>query len=1428
MGFLDADPVHEQNVLNDARLTGMQFHADMSPAWYTMEPTAPLKGLASGVNAMAMLASDASIPVVSPILKPIDNLTGWKLEDWYLADNKKLHDAADYLKLDPKANGVLGDVVHGLFKLAPVAVVAAGTGGAAAIPVGAGGTFGYEGYQDALHQKMDTGTALGMGAITALSTWAGLKIPMHASAYLPTLKYATGLTVKEGLAANVAAGAIANVPLGMTTRGVTAEWLRANGYPDQAKNYEIFDQQALAVDLIMGGGFGAIGHYAPALLAKYKEWRDANKDAFNPSDKDAALALNEALHRQNDTAPGIAADLQTLDAHAREIDRAIRALVTGEPFTVGDGVTNGTWVENPSAEISRLSVAQAVAQHMGQDWVDLQHDTHQSDIAVLKAELEARGMDTSMLDLSGPALERQAAKANVELISEVPDSAFNGDLRHSLENSFYEPETESVQLANRGFRPDEIASLERAGLAADGVMSREQFASYDREVSHRLSGRSRPKVVAPSLNIPGAITGKMSQVKVGDIYRPTQWILVDVAQHQATLTKGENQFRDRANRVGSEAQIEKIANAPDVLQLLDSPLMDYGAPTMDRNGNIIGGNGRVEGLSRAYDRGTGNDYLGPLKDRLAQYGIDPAAADNMKKPVLMRAFVEDVNVKDTAIASNEGGGQRMSEPEQAKVDAHRLPDIRGLVLNDNGSISSVANKQQIMNWASKFPVIEQNTLIDSNGILSVQGERRFQNAILFQAFGDGGILNRLIESRDPEVRNVALALTRSGPKIAEAKASMVAGDMNPIDITPELTAAVEKLADLRRNGVKLAEYLLQNEMFGADQLSPEARKILVFLAENTRSVKAMSEMINSFFDQVKAAGNPNARNVFDLPPPTKPEILDAAIAATGKRVKNGELIETAPAADQQAAAELAQPAPQTLPREDTPDAPVNPGEEFLVVRAGSEEGLQSRNGASTQGLAAFLADADDPFSSVVAAKGQKLFVYAAKVDQPFGQYSTFNNKNGGRPGDAVGRREKHGGVWYSFPENGYESRLLYEIPMTEVRARLKELGFQDFDETGSIKGGEIIREMIAEKQKASETAQQPAPDLSNLSPGEHLQYRVDNDFEGLLKEYAQLPEAMGGKMVSGDIAKELSPDYMNDRTLAAEVHEAASSFAKKLYQHILDQPVPAGQDPVVLITGGGTGAGKSSGLDLQKDFLSTYNAIYDTTMGDLRSSEKKIQQALDAGREVVLQYVYREPVEAFVNGNLTRAMTQGRTVPISAHAESHIGSRDTIERLAEKYAGDDRVVIQAIDNSRGKGNQAFAPLDSLPKTDSKNLGADLYAALEKEYRNANISRAVYEATAARPREAQGVSGENGSGVLAEPAGGVADVPGTALQSQELKYLQDPEVGAALADHPEMLIPTETGQAMPASGALDIADANVLKAEADAPAFDAAITCMLRG
>ena len=72
--------------------------------------------------------------------------------------------------------------------------------------------------------------------------------------------------------------------------------------------------------------------------------------------------------------------------------------------------------------------------------------------------------------------------------SGVPDSAFNGDLREQLDRVF--ATGDSVPLANVGFRPDEVAALQEAGLAdASGSMSRDQWALYEEEVSRRLAER---------------------------------------------------------------------------------------------------------------------------------------------------------------------------------------------------------------------------------------------------------------------------------------------------------------------------------------------------------------------------------------------------------------------------------------------------------------------------------------------------------------------------------------------------------------------------------------------------------------------------------------------------------------------------------------------------------------------------------------------------------------------------------------------------------------------------------------------------------------------------------------------------------------------------------------------------------------------------
>lgn len=256
--------------------------------------------------------------------------------------------------------------------------------------------------------------------------------------------------------------------------------------------------------------------------------------------------------------------------------------------------------------------------------------------------------------------------------------------------------------------------------------------------------------------------------------------------------------------------------------------------------------------------------------------------------------------------------------------------------------------------------------------------------------------------------------------------------------------------------------------------------------------------------------------------------------------------------------------------------------------------------------------------------------------------------------------------------------------------------------------------------------------------------RLANDYDSLKAEYAQITNekgentTKGGRLLNTDEARELSPEYRADRTKSADVHEPSSALVKQMYADKLSQPTPAGLDNTVVFTAGGTGAGKSTGLGVMENVNSgVRNAeiVYDTNMNTFDSADKKVKQALDAGRKVNIIYTYRHPVEALEQGALTRASRMeaergtGRTVPLDEHFKTHVGALETMKRLQEKYGDDHRFTMMVIDNSRGKGNaRLVSGLDKLPKLNHTEVRKGLNDALENAYRTGQISRAIYEGT----------------------------------------------------------------------------------------------------
>ncbi len=331
-------------------------------------------------------------------------------------------------------------------------------------------------------------------------------------------------------------------------------------------------------------------------------------------------------------------------------------------------------------------------------------------------------------------------------------------------------------------------------------------------------------------------------------------------------------------------------------------------------------------------------------------------------------------------------------------------------------------------------------------------------------------------------------------------------------------------------------------------------------------------------------------------------------------------------------------------------------------------------------------------------------------------------------------------------------RVLYQFLRAATRF-IRVVAGSKFDASSYVTNVQAVRDAAAQawaaraagEKAAAQATDQPEPQrAASLTAAEkvferRLQEKIDANFDAAVAEYSALPQTDGGRIINTDDARELSPDYLADRTRSAAVHEPASQFTKDLYVRKLAEDPAPGQVDVVLFTAGGTGAGKTSGIRANKGLAALADQaqiVFDTNMNGLESSVKKIDQALAAGKAVRIVMTARDPVDALVNGALPRAEGQrkrfgtGRTVPITEHIKTHQGAVETIPRIAERYAGDDRVQIAVFDNSHGRGGAIQRDVAWLKTLDYNEIEGRVRAALEQEHEAGRISEETYRGFAA--------------------------------------------------------------------------------------------------
>lgn len=257
-----------------------------------------------------------------------------------------------------------------------------------------------------------------------------------------------------------------------------------------------------------------------------------------------------------------------------------------------------------------------------------------------------------------------------------------------------------------------------------------------------------------------------------------------------------------------------------------------------------------------------------------------------------------------------------------------------------------------------------------------------------------------------------------------------------------------------------------------------------------------------------------------------------------------------------------------------------------------------------------------------------------------------------------------------------------------------------------------------------------APDLTpeERAVERRFMLQIKNNIPAAVEEYRK----RFGNRLSADDARYLSYDYSASKEAKTKwgdaVHEPASFLVKQVYKDMLKEPDPHGLD-LVIITGGGAAAGKTLGatkLPSLSSLTDHAQIIYNTTLQDYESGKSKIDQALKAGKKVIVAFFWREPVEAFVNGALPRAEATGRAVSVRVHRETHEGSAGAIRRLQESYKDDHRVKFVFIDNSKGEGEAATVEFNPVFPSYGSDLSEKLNEALEHEYEHKRISKPTYD------------------------------------------------------------------------------------------------------
>lgn len=276
-----------------------------------------------------------AIPVVLDKVMGDDNLSGRSMADRYFeAVDDVTKSAVEYWKPSPAATGaagrVLGPVAGGVVQLAA-------TGGNPALmmlrqQVGTA--------VELVDQGVDATTAQMVGGAQGLATAVGFRLG----------------TVGASLGAKMASGAAGNLATNVPAAAASQAVLESQGFTQQAKQFNPWDLEARAIDVLMGAAFGAVAHYGPKPAEAAPGDTPPPQTRLLPEERAALLTAN-AARNWDESAPGRPASDVDLAMHNNAMNTALEQMMRNEPVDVAAHIEGASFM--PRADVPEIEAMRA-------------------------------------------------------------------------------------------------------------------------------------------------------------------------------------------------------------------------------------------------------------------------------------------------------------------------------------------------------------------------------------------------------------------------------------------------------------------------------------------------------------------------------------------------------------------------------------------------------------------------------------------------------------------------------------------------------------------------------------------------------------------------------------------------------------------------------------------------------------------------------------------------------------------------------------------------------------------------------------------------------------------------------------------------------------------------------------------------------------